>query len=61
MLGNHLLEIKNLKIDVRVTKKRRLSIVDTASLIIEPGEIIGLIGEPTPPVIGRGGAQNKNS
>jgi len=45
MLGNHLLEIKNLKIDVRVTKKRRLSIVDTASLIIEPGEIIGLIGE----------------
>ena len=23
--------------------------------------IIGLIGEPTPPVIGRGGAQNKNS
>ena len=45
MSGNHLLEIKNLKIDVRVTKKRRLSIVDTASLIIEPGQIIGLIGE----------------
>ncbi|CAB4760486.1 MAG: ATP-binding cassette domain-containing protein [Actinobacteria bacterium] len=45
MSAQHLLEIRNLKIDVRVTRTKRLAIVDSASLIIEPGQIIGLIGE----------------
>jgi len=43
--ANNLLEIRNLKIDVRVTRTKRLSIVDSATLIVEPGQIIGLIGE----------------
>ena len=46
MAANNLLEIKNLKIEVRVTRTKQLSIVDSATLIVKPGQIIGLIGEP---------------
>jgi oligopeptide/dipeptide ABC transporter ATP-binding protein len=45
MAPNNLLEIRNLKIDVRVTRMKQLSIVDSATLIVKPGQIIGLIGE----------------
>lgn len=45
MAANNLLEIRNLKIDVRVTRTKQLSIVDSATLIVKPGQIIGLIGE----------------
>ena len=45
MAANNLLEIKNLKIEVRVTRTKQLSIVDSATLIVKPGQIIGLIGE----------------
>jgi oligopeptide/dipeptide ABC transporter ATP-binding protein len=40
-----LVDIDSLKIDVRITKKLRLKIVDSASFILERGEILGLIGE----------------
>ncbi len=40
-----LVVIDSLKIDVRVTRAKRLSIVDTATLEIQSGEIVGLIGE----------------
>ncbi|MCX6420219.1 MAG: ABC transporter ATP-binding protein, partial [Actinobacteria bacterium] len=42
---NPLVLIKDLKIEVRVTRAKRLSIVDSASFEIESGKIIGLIGE----------------
>ncbi|MEI7697458.1 MAG: ABC transporter ATP-binding protein [Actinomycetes bacterium] len=45
MASNNLLEIRNLKIDVRVTRTKRLSIVDSATFIVETGQVIGLIGE----------------
>ena len=45
MSTNPLVLIKDLKIEVRVTRAKRLSIVDSASLEIERGKIIGLIGE----------------
>jgi oligopeptide/dipeptide ABC transporter ATP-binding protein len=45
MAANNLLEIRNLKIEVRVTRTKQLSIVDSATLIVKPGQIIGLIGE----------------
>lgn len=45
MSTQNLLEIRNLKIDVRITRKKRLVIIDSATLIVEPGQIIGLIGE----------------
>ena len=45
MSTNPLVLIKDLKIEVRVTRAKRLSIVDSASFEIEGGKIIGLIGE----------------
>lgn len=40
-----LLEIKDLRIDVKVTSKRNLTIVNTATFNVEPGQLLGLIGE----------------
>ena len=40
-----LAEIRDLRIDVRVTRRLRLRIVDTASLVINKGQLLGLIGE----------------
>lgn len=40
-----LVSIDALKIDVRLTRAKRLPIVDTATFDIQSGEIIGLIGE----------------
>jgi len=37
--------IQDLRIDVRVTRRIRLRIVDTASLTIQKGQLLGLIGE----------------
>ena len=45
MSSNVLATIKDLRIDVRVTRRLRLRIVDTASLSIEKGQLLGLIGE----------------
>ena len=45
MSTNPLVLIKDLKIEVRVTRAKRLSIIDSASFEIEGGKIIGLIGE----------------
>ena len=40
-----LVEIKDLRIDVRVTRKKRLHIVNSASFDIHAGKLVGLIGE----------------
>lgn len=40
-----LVSIDNLRIDVRVTRSRRLRIVDSATFDIEHGQLLGLIGE----------------
>ena len=44
-MSQPLVVIDHLKIDVRVTKARRLAIVDSATFNIERGQFIGLIGE----------------
>ena len=44
-MSKYLLEIDSVRIDVRVTRRKRLRIVDTASFNIEPGQLFGLIGE----------------
>ena len=40
-----LVKIQDLRIDVRVTRTRRLRIVDSATFNIEHGQLLGLIGE----------------
>ena len=45
MPTQNLLEIRNLKINVRVTRTKQISIVDSATFICGSGQIIGLIGE----------------
>jgi len=40
-----LVEIDSLRIDVKVTRKRRLTIVNSATFDIQPGMLQGLIGE----------------
>ncbi|NDA39172.1 MAG: ATP-binding cassette domain-containing protein, partial [Actinobacteria bacterium] len=35
----------SVRIDVRVTRRKRLRIVDTASFNLQPGQLLGLIGE----------------
>ena len=44
-MSKPLVEIKDLRIDVRVTRKKRLQIVNSASFDIHPGKLVGLIGE----------------
>ena len=44
-MSKPLVEIKDLRIDVRVTRKKRLQIVNSASFEIQPGKLVGLIGE----------------
>lgn len=44
-MSSPLVQIENLRIDVRVTRKRRLRIVDSANFEIQHGQLIGLIGE----------------
>ena len=44
-MSSALVQIKDLRIDVRVTRKRRLTIVNTATFNVEPGQLLGLIGE----------------
>lgn len=44
-MTNPLVRIENLRIDVRVTRTRRLRIVDSATFDIEHGQMLGLIGE----------------
>ena len=44
-MSNTLVEIDSLRIDVKVTRKRRLTIVNSATFDIQPGELLGLIGE----------------
>jgi len=44
-MSNVLAKIQDLRIDVRVTRRMRLRIVDTASLTIQKGQLLGLIGE----------------
>lgn len=45
MSKQNLLEIDSVRIDVRVTRRKRLRIVDTASFNLQPGQLLGLIGE----------------
>jgi len=45
LTDNVLASIENLRIDVRVTRIYRFSIVDTATLSIKKGQLLGLIGE----------------
>ena len=45
MSNKNLLEIDSVRIDVRVTRRKRLRIVDTASFNLQPGQLLGLIGE----------------
>lgn len=45
MSAQPLVSIDSLKIEVRLTRAKRLSIVDTATFDIQTGEIVGLIGE----------------
>lgn len=40
-----LVQIQDLRIDVKVTRTRRLTIVNSATFNVEPGELLGLIGE----------------
>jgi oligopeptide/dipeptide ABC transporter ATP-binding protein len=44
-MSSPLVRIENLRIDVRVTRTRRLRIVDSANFDIQHGQLIGLIGE----------------
>lgn len=44
-MSSPLVHIENLRIDVRVTRTRRLRIVDSANFDIQHGQLIGLIGE----------------
>lgn len=44
-MSKPLVEIKDLRIDVRVTRKKRLQIVNSATFTIQPGKLVGLIGE----------------
>lgn len=44
-MSSPLVHIENLRIDVRVTRTRRLRIVDSANFDIYHGQLIGLIGE----------------
>lgn len=44
-MSNSLVSFKQLRIDVRVTRSRRLRIVDSATFDVEHGQLLGLIGE----------------
>ncbi len=44
-MSNSLVSFKQLRIDVRVTRSRRLRIVDSASFDVGHGQLMGLIGE----------------
>ena len=44
-MSSPLVQIKDLRIDVKITRKRRLTIVNSATFNVEPGELLGLIGE----------------
>lgn len=45
MTQDPLVRIDQLKIDVRITRAKRLKIVDSATLTVDRGQILGLIGE----------------
>lgn len=44
-MSQALVEIDSLRIDVKVTRTRRLQIVNSATFDIQPGQLLGLIGE----------------
>jgi oligopeptide/dipeptide ABC transporter ATP-binding protein len=44
-MSNPLIQFDSLRIDVKVTRTRRLTIVNSASFDVQPGQLIGLIGE----------------
>lgn len=44
-MSNALVQIDSLCIDVKVTRTRRLSIVNCATFDVQPGQLLGLIGE----------------
>lgn len=44
-MSKPLIEINSLRIDVKVTRTRRLQIVNSATFDIQPGQLLGLIGE----------------
>lgn len=44
-MSTPLVEFNQLRIDVKVTRKLRLQIVNSASFSIQPGKLVGLIGE----------------
>jgi ABC-type glutathione transport system ATPase component len=44
-MSNALVQIDSLCIDVKVTRTRRLTIVNSATFDVQPGQLLGLIGE----------------
>jgi oligopeptide/dipeptide ABC transporter ATP-binding protein len=44
-MSKALVKIDSLRIDVKVTRTRRLTIVNSATFDVEPGQLLGLIGE----------------
>jgi len=44
-MSNVLVQIDSLRIDVKVTRTRRLTIVNSATFDVQPGQLLGLIGE----------------
>jgi oligopeptide/dipeptide ABC transporter ATP-binding protein len=44
-MSNALVKMDSLCIDVKVTRTRRLSIVNSATFDVQPGQLLGLIGE----------------
>jgi ABC-type glutathione transport system ATPase component len=44
-MSNALVSFDSLCIDVKVTRTRRLTIVNSATFDIHPGQLLGLIGE----------------
>ena len=44
-MNSALVSFDSLRIDVKVTRTRRLTIVDSATFDIQPGQLLGLIGE----------------
>jgi len=44
-MSNPLIQFDSLRIDVKVTRTRRLTIVNSASFDVQPGQLLGLIGE----------------
>ena len=44
-MSKALVQIDSLRIDVKVTRTRRLTIVNSASFDVQPGQLLGLIGE----------------